>query len=97
MNEVFAIANDYVEAWAALDPFGATDTGLPGHDREATDFSPDGIAAEAALRRSTIARLEATTAPSDDERRAREFILERLRTREALHDVGGDLRPLSIL
>ena len=40
------IAHRYVDEWAPLDPVGATYVGIPGHDHQLTDLSPDGFAAE---------------------------------------------------
>ncbi len=39
-RNVDAIAEDYVEAYAGLDPFTATYAGIPGHDADTTDLSP---------------------------------------------------------
>ena len=57
MTVIYDIASDYVDAIAALDPIGATGMGVPGHDAEMTDFSPDGVAAHSALRRATLAKI----------------------------------------
>ena len=60
------MSNAYVERWASLDPVVATARGIPGHDREMTDFSPDGAAARADLDRSTLRTL--ATLPRENER-----------------------------
>ncbi len=44
---------------AALDPITATSLGLPGYERQMTDFSPEGVAAIAALNRRTVRELGA--------------------------------------
>ena len=51
-RNVDAIAEDYVEAYAAQDPFTATFAGIPGHDAETTDLSPAGFAERVELARS---------------------------------------------
>ena len=51
MSEVFAIADRYVDAIAALDPISATGAGIAGHDDRLTDYSPAGAAARAQLAR----------------------------------------------
>src|SRR4051794_946089 len=57
-----AIADGYVDALVALDPVLATSLGLPeGRDRW-PDWSPDGAAAVADLRRRTLAELDAAEA-----------------------------------
>jgi uncharacterized protein (DUF885 family) len=97
MGQVFDIANAYVEAAAALDPFGATELGIAGYEEEVTDFSPDGIAARNELDRRTMTQLTAALPEDDHERLARDFMLERLQAKAALSDAGEDYRPLNIL
>ena len=43
-NGVYAIADRYVDEYAALDPCMATYLGIVGHDHEMTDYSPAGLA-----------------------------------------------------
>ena len=54
MRTVNAIAEDYVEAYAALDPYTATYAGIPGYDDKTTDLSPamTRLLREGRLRRS---------------------------------------------
>src|SRR6478735_6198593 len=59
MSEVYEISDRYVERLAALDPCTATGAGIPGHDREMTDFSPAGLAERLQFTRDTIAALDA--------------------------------------
>jgi uncharacterized protein (DUF885 family) len=57
MSRIYEIAHAYVDEIAALDPNLATAIGVPGHEREMTDYSPDGPAAIAALNRRTVGEL----------------------------------------
>lgn len=66
-SEVFSIAGHYIDAMAALDPFSATGMGVPGHDHEVTDFSPEAQAERAALSRSTLATLAASRLSGHDD------------------------------
>lgn len=89
-SPAFEIADRYVDEIAALDPITATSLGVPGHEREMTDFSPDGVAAIAELNRRTVASLRqdgsgladpstaATARAGRTERIARDVMLERL-------------------
>ncbi len=82
-SPAFEIADRYVDEIAALDPITATSLGVPGHERELTDFSPDGVAAIAELNRRTVAALRQDGAGLADpsarsERIARDVMLERL-------------------
>lgn len=52
-----AIAEAYTAEIARLDPFGATELGLPGFDHLVTDFSPEGHAERAAAHRLALAEL----------------------------------------
>jgi uncharacterized protein (DUF885 family) len=54
MSLIYEIAHRYVDEIAALDPNLAMAIGVPGHEREMTDYSPDGPAAIAALNRRTV-------------------------------------------
>src|SRR6266511_2824558 len=56
-SKVFQIADRYVTEIAALDPNLATAIGVPGHEREMTDYSPEGPTALAALNRRTVGEL----------------------------------------
>src|SRR6478736_4579989 len=75
---VDAIAERYVDEYAALDPIAATYLGLPGQEGRLTDLSPDGYAARADLTRRALA--DATAAQPTDEREqvAKDAFVERL-------------------
>lgn len=92
MTVIYDIASDYVDQVAALDPISATGMGVPGHDAEMTDFSPDAAAAQSALRRETLARLAAAPVTGDRDRIAREAMEDVLRLREELLEAGDQYR-----
>ena len=71
MPSIDSIAADYVERAAILDPAFATWAGIPGHDDQLPDLSPDGFAGRAELDRSTLAALVAAEAPGRREQVAR--------------------------
>lgn len=75
---VFEIADRYVDAYGALDPIGASYAGLPGHDHEMTDLSPEGHERRAELDRRTLAELRDVEVTDDADRRGRAVMLERL-------------------
>ena len=58
MSKVYEIADEYVLAYAALDPIAATDAGIAGHEHELTDYSPAGAEARDRLDRETLAALQ---------------------------------------
>ncbi|TDE15813.1 DUF885 domain-containing protein [Jiangella asiatica] len=90
------IADAYVDAYAALDPYTATYVGLTGHDDASTDLSPDGFAARRALARHTLADLDAATAADERERVAAEAMRERLRL-DLEMDSAGLNRNLNVI
>jgi uncharacterized protein (DUF885 family) len=97
VSDVYDLADDYVVRHAALHPNAATSMGIPGHERELTDFSPDGHAARAALDRETLAALEAAPIEDDRDRVARDAMAERLRLSLELDAAGQQFRSLNVL
>ena len=97
MSEVYEIADQYVLAYAALDPIAATDAGIAGHEHELTDFSPDASAARDRLDRDTLAALEKAPRTDDRDRIAADVMTERLELSLELHDAGEELRALRII
>ncbi|MDO8617126.1 MAG: DUF885 domain-containing protein [Dehalococcoidia bacterium] len=98
MSGIFEIADRYVDEIAALDPIAATSIGVPGHERELTDFSPDGAAGIAELQRRTLRQAlgEGDGLPRAD-RIARDVMLERLGVALDLFEAGEQLRSVRIL
>lgn len=92
LSPVYQAASDYVDALAALDPVMATGAGIAGHETEMTDYSPEGYAAVAELRRSVRARLDATPITNERDRIAADAMREHLDTRLALFDAQEHLR-----
>ena len=97
MSAIYELADDYVVRYAALSPNAATSMGIPGHETELTDFSPDGHEARAALERETLAALAAATVEDDRDRVARDAMSESMRLSGELHDAGERFRSLNIL
>ncbi|MBK9181163.1 MAG: DUF885 domain-containing protein [Acidimicrobiales bacterium] len=96
-SQVFALADRYVEAWAALDPLAATARGVAGHDTEVTDLSPRGIEAREELTRQTLHQLRRLPIESDADRLAAGVLAERLDAQLALDDAGEPYRPLRVI
>lgn len=68
----------HVSDSAALDPLEATFAGIPGHDHQLPDLSPDGYAAREQLQRGALADVSALTPVDDREAVAREAFCERV-------------------
>ena len=97
MTRIFDIANTYVDQLANLDPNFATSIGVPGHETELTDFSPEGVAKTADLSRTTRAAVEAASPENEHDRVARDVMLERMAVRLDLYDAGEYLRDVKII
>ena len=97
MSQIYDIANDYVERYAALNPLSATSIGVPGFDDKMSDFSPQGADANADLNRRTIAALNAASVEGERDRIARDAMLDDLQTSLDTHDAGEHLRSLRVL
>jgi hypothetical protein len=103
-REIFAIAGEYVDEIAALDPFEATGMGVVGHDHEVTDFSPDALSQRVALIRRTLGRLDHATPLDGDEAVARAVMrdalgdeLDRIEAGDPFYELNTIVSPLQRL
>lgn len=78
MMAVFRLCDDYVTRWAALDPVAAGMRGISGPFGAATDYRPDGYAAQEELIVSALAALGPMAVTSEADRLAAAFLRERL-------------------
>ncbi len=96
-SRIYEIASEYVDRAAALHPLGATHMGVPGHDHEMTDYSPQGEEQRAAFEREMLVALEAAPIEGERDRIAQAAMLERLRLHVEMHEAGEQYRSLNIL
>ena len=96
-SEVFAIADRYVERFAALDPISATFAGIAGHDDQMTDFGPDAADERAAHDRAVLADLRRAEIAGERDRVAVGVMSEALSLAVELHDAGEHLRDLNVI
>lgn len=94
---VDAVAEQYVDDYAALDPVTATLVGIGGHDDRLTDLSPDGFAAREALRRDALLAARAATPTDEREAVARDAFLERIGLEVELDDAGFGRDEFSVI
>lgn len=100
MGDIDAIADRYVDEYAAADPVTATYMGISGHESELTDYSPEGFAARAELQRRTLARLERSLAVAPTtaaEQVAGNAMRERLALDVELYDAGVTSSELNVI
>ena len=97
MSRVFEIADRYVDEIAALEPILATGMGVPGHEREMPDLSPAGPARVADLNIRTTEELATVPVEGEQDRIAREVMLERMGVQLALYRAKEFMRALRII
>ena len=97
MSQVFDIADRYVERIAEMSPISATYMGVPGHDHEMDDFSPEASEAQAQLDRNTLAELESAQVEDERDRIARDAMRDSLRLNLDRHDASQQFRSLSMI
>ena len=97
MPSIDAIAAEYVDRAAALDPFQAALAGIDGHDHEVPDLSPDGFAERAGLERATLTALDAAEAPGHRDQAARASMQERLSLAVERYDAGDTTSELNVI
>ncbi|MFP5346468.1 MAG: DUF885 domain-containing protein [Actinomycetes bacterium] len=96
-SAIDAIADSYVDAYCALDPFTATVLGVAGHDDEVTDFSPEAVDARAALARRLLADVEAETPADDVDEVTVAALRERVGVELEIHDAGLSYGPVNVI
>ncbi|MBB2985490.1 uncharacterized protein (DUF885 family) [Terracoccus luteus] len=96
-TDVDAIAERYLDALVQLSPITATSLGVPGHDHELDDLSPEGNAAAARLRERTLAELGRATPADDVDRVTVAAMTERLGLAQERWQAGFDDMSLNVI
>jgi uncharacterized protein (DUF885 family) len=96
-RSVSAVSERYVERFAALDPVAATFEGIPGHDAELTDYSPDGANERLLHARSVLEELSDALIEEEHDRVATEVLRNHLEAGIDISETGEDLRPLRVI
>jgi uncharacterized protein (DUF885 family) len=94
VTAIFDLADRYVDELAGRDAMVATLLGVPGHEEDMTDYSPDAVTARAELTRRTLHELRRTEPEGDPDRVCRDFMLERLQVEAHMQEAGEAWRPL---
>ncbi|SEH82690.1 Uncharacterized conserved protein, DUF885 familyt [Mycolicibacterium rutilum] len=94
---VDAVAERYLDTFAALDPCAATEMGITGHDEEITDYSPDGVAARADAARAALRELDGVTAEDAVDEVTIAAMRERLGVTVELNDAGLDVGEINVI
>jgi uncharacterized protein (DUF885 family) len=94
---VDAVAERYLDTFAALDPCAATEMGIVGFDDDITDYSPDGVTARADAARAALGELKGVAADDDVDDVTLAAMRERLGIQVELHDAGLDVGELNVI
>jgi uncharacterized protein (DUF885 family) len=94
-TSIDSVAEAYLTDLARLDPILATSCGLPGHDRELPDLSPDGHRSRRDLAAHALVALGEAGDPVDAVTQA--ALRERLSLLVELHDAGETQRDLNVI
>jgi uncharacterized protein (DUF885 family) len=92
-----AISERFVDDYAALNPPMATYAGIPGHEDQLPDLSPEGFDAREDLARRAFADMEATTPADARETAVRDAFLERIGLEVEKAEAGYDRCDLSVV
>jgi uncharacterized protein (DUF885 family) len=90
------LADQYLDDLLPLDLYLATALGDRTYDDQLTDYSVEGVAARAALARSTLGELDRRAPVDDADRLCGALLGDRLRTELVAFDADEHLRPLRI-
>ena len=95
-REVDAIADQYVEDAAALDPAMAAYAGIAGHDHRLPDLSPEGFAQRVDVDRRALAAARAAVPVDERERLAQDAFVERLGLKVEMAEAGITSSQVSV-
>jgi uncharacterized protein (DUF885 family) len=95
MTPVFLLCDQYITKQAVLDPVAAGMRGLSAAFGAATDYSPDGFAAQRDLIAATLTELDTLAVTSEADRLAAGYLRERLTAGLRWHEAGEPLVSLS--
>ncbi len=94
-SDVDRLAESYLDELIVLDPVLGTYLGVPGHDGEFGDLSPDGLAEHSALRQRTLAALDASQPVDANDRITIAALREELEVAELIRAAGADESELN--
>jgi uncharacterized protein (DUF885 family) len=102
MGTVRELADRYLVAHCALDPYEATSIGIPGHDHELIDLSSEGLGRRTDLARTALRELtDIETSPASvldrDDQRCAALLRDRLSVQVEMAAAAEPLRAVRIL
>jgi uncharacterized protein (DUF885 family) len=95
-RSINVLADDYLTQMVNLDPIFGTELGAGDDPAGLHDYPSNGISARADLDRATLKTAE-TIFPTAAETISKQLMIERLRTRIALHDAGEWMADINVI
>lgn len=97
ISRIHELSDRYVDDYLALDPLSATYAGVPDHDEQLTDYSPDGVRARAELSAKALRDITSQDPADDSDRVARAVFEERTRAALDVYDAGLLVADLNVI
>src|SRR5690242_14786432 len=94
---IHEISDRYVDDAARLDPIGATFIGIPGHDDQLTDHSPDGVRARAENGAAALRAIKAEQPTDQSDTVAKAVFVERVEAELAVEAAGLTVADLNVI
>jgi len=96
-TDVDALADAYLDRYAALNPIDATFIGVAGHDDRLPDYTPEWWQSVSDNRRQTLAALDTAQSTDRTDRITVAALREELTVREELRAAGDEESELSVI
>ena len=97
VTPVDELVDAHLDQYVALDPIVATASGIPGHETELPDLSPDWLATVSALRQRTLGALHDATPVDATDRITIAAATEALGVAEMIRETGAEESRLNVL
>ena len=97
LENVHEFSDKYVAEYVALDPLWATHIGVPGYEREMTDYSPEGHEARAECNAKALRLIAAIDPRNASEQNAKAVFCERVGLEQEIHEAGLDRAALNVI
>jgi uncharacterized protein (DUF885 family) len=91
------LVDAYLDDYVALNPIVATTVGIPGHETELPDLSPDGLAAASALRQRSLRALAEAVPEDSVDRVTVAAATEELGVPELIRATGAEESRLAVI
>ncbi|HEX4703016.1 MAG TPA: DUF885 family protein, partial [Pseudonocardiaceae bacterium] len=96
-SPIHETSDRYVDDFARLDPISATYLGVTGYEHQLTDYSPDGVRAQADVAAAALRAVGAATPGDESDKVAQAVFVERVGAELAMHEAGLVVSALNVI